>query len=182
MLARSKRDRSACPHLRASQGCCARCGGGGAWGAKIDLSNCYWSVHLPPAMAGAVRVAAAGTTYALVRVPFGWHQAPGLVQHLIAAVLSELPDTQVVIVQYLDDILFVGRDRQVTTRVARDTAAHLARKGFLVSPKSVLDATQSLTWMGKQLCLNRSHVAHKPEGLADIVGRWVTFSLGHYTR
>ena len=155
---------------------------GGAWGAKIDLSNCYWSVHLPPAMAGAVRVAAAGTTYALVRVPFGWHQAPGLVQHPIAAVLSELPDTQVVIVQYLDDILFVGRDRQVTTRVARDTAAHLARKGFLVSPKSVLDATHSLTWMGKQLSLNRSRVAHKPEGLADIVGRWVTFSLGHCTR
>ena len=61
-------------------------------------------------MAGAVRVAAAGTTYALVRVPFGWHQARGLVQHLIAAVLSELPDTQVVIVQYLDDILLVGSD------------------------------------------------------------------------
>ena len=92
-------------------------------------------------MAGTVRVAVAGTTYALFRVPFGWHQAPGLVQHLIAAVLSELPDTQVVIVQYLDDILFVGRDMQVTTRVARDTAAHLARKGFLVSPKSVLDTT-----------------------------------------
>ena len=103
-------------------------------------------------------------------------------QHLIAAVLSELPDTQVVIVQYLDDILFVGRERQVTTRVARDTAAHLARKGFLVSPKSVLDATQSLTWMGKQRSLNGLRVAHKPEGLADIVGRWVTFSLGHHTR
>ena len=103
-------------------------------------------------------------------------------QHLIAAVLSELPDTQVVIVQYSDDILFVGRDRQVTTRVAGDTAAHLARKGFLVSPKLVLDATQSLTWMGKQLSLNRSRVAHKPEGLADIVGRLVTFSWGHYTR
>ena len=66
--------------------------------------------------------------------------------------------------------------------MARDTAAHLARKGFLVSPRSVLDATQSLTWMGKQLSVNRSRVAHKPEGLADIVGRWVTFSLGHYTR
>ena len=103
-------------------------------------------------------------------------------QHLIAAVLSELPDTLVVIVQYLDDILFVGRDRQVTTRVARDTVAHLARKGFIVSPKSVLDATQSLTWMGKQLSLNRSLVAHKPEGPAVIVGRWVTFSLGHCTR
>ena len=69
-----------------------------AWGAKVDLSNYYWSVHLPPAMAGAVRVAAAGTTYSVVSVPFGWHQAPGLLQHLIGAVLSELPDTQVVTV------------------------------------------------------------------------------------
>ena len=70
-----------------------------------------------------------------------WHQAPGMGQHLIGALLSELPDTQVVIVQHLDDILFVGRGRLLTTQVACDTAAHLARKGFLVNPKSVLDAT-----------------------------------------
>ena len=132
-------------------------------------------------MASAVRVAAAGNTYAVVCVPFGWHQAPSLVQHLIGALLSELPDTQVAIVQYPDDIFFVGRDRPLTTQVACDTAAHLARKGFLVSPKSVLDATQSLMWMGKQFSLDRSRVAHKPEGLADIVGRWVVFGLSRYT-
>ena len=87
------------PSLEGLAGLMRSVGGwGGAWGAKIDLSNCYWSVHLPPAMASAARVAAAGTTYAVVRVPFGWHQAPGLVQHLIGAPLSELPDTQVVIV------------------------------------------------------------------------------------
>ena len=107
----------------------------------MDLSNCYWSVHLPPAMGGAVRVAAASTTYALVRVPFGWHRALGLVQHLIGALLFELLDTQVVIVQYLDDILFVGQNRLLTTQVACDTAAYLARKGDSVSLKSVLDAT-----------------------------------------
>ena len=86
-----------------------------------------------------------------------------------------------VIVQYLDDILFVGRDRLLTTKVARDTAAHLARKSFLVNHMSVLDATQSLTWMEKQLSLHRPGVAHKPEWLADIVGRWVAFSLSCYT-
>ena len=103
-------------------------------------------------------------------------------QHLIATLLSELPDTQVVIVRYLDDILFVGRNRLLTTHVTRCTAAPLARKGFPVSPKSVLDATQSLMWMGKQLSLDRPRVAHKPEGLAGIVGRWVAFSLSRYTR
>ena len=179
MLVGSRPGRSVCPRLKVSRGCCARCRGGR--GDEIDLSNCDWSVHLRPAMAGAVRVAAAGTTYALVRVPFGWHQVPGLVLHLIADVLSELPDTQMVIVRYLDNILFVGRDRLVTTQVARDTAAHLACKGFIVSLKSILDATQFLTLMGKQLSLNRPPVAHKPEGLADIVGRWVTLSLAHYT-
>ena len=110
-------------------------GGGGAWGAKTDSRYCCWSVHLHPAMARAVCLAAAGTTYALVRVPFAWHQARGLLQHLISAMLSELLDTQVVIVQYLDDILFVGPDRLITTQVARDTVAHLARKAFVVSPK-----------------------------------------------
>ena len=127
-------------------------------------------------------MAASGTTYALVRVPFGWHQALGLVPHLIAAVLSKLRDTQVVFVQYLDDIPFMGREGLVATEVARDTSAHLACKGFIVSPKSVLDATQSLTWMWKHLSLNRPRVAHTPKGLADLVGRWVTFTLAHYTR
>ena len=138
-------------------------------------------MHLPPAMAGAVGVAAAGTTYAFMRVPFGWHQAPGPVPHLIGALLSQLHDTQAVIVQYLDGILFVGRDRLLTTPVACDTTAHLTRKGCLVSLKSTLDATESLTWMGKQLTLDRPRVAHKPEGLADVASRRVVFILSHYT-
>ena len=150
----------------------------GAWGAQIDLSNCSWSVHLPPTTAGAGRVAAVGSTYALVHVPFGWHQVSGL----FGAMLPEHAATQVVTVQYPNHILFVGCDRLLTAQVARDTAAHLACKGFLVSPKSVLDATQSLMWMGIQLCLHRPRVAHKPDGLADIVGCWVGFSLSCCTR
>ena len=81
---------------------------GGALGVKIDLSICYWSVRL---MARAVSVAAGGTTYALVRVPLCWHQAPGLVRNQIGAVLAQLLGTKVVIVQYLEDNLFVVRGR-----------------------------------------------------------------------
>ena len=81
----------------------------------------------------------------------------------------------------MDDILFVGRDRSRTTQLAPDTAVLLARKGFLISPKSVLDATQCLMWIRKQLSLHRPRVAPKPEGLADIVGRWIALSLSRYT-
>ena len=88
------------PSLEALAGLCVWCAGegGAAWGTKIDLGNCYWSVHLPPAMGVAVRVAVSPATYALVLVPSDWHQPPGLVHQLIGALLSELPDTQVIIV------------------------------------------------------------------------------------
>ena len=46
-------------------------GGGGLWGAKLDIANCYWSVEPPPPLANTIRVAAQGHTYAFLRVPFG---------------------------------------------------------------------------------------------------------------
>ena len=50
--------------------------GGGAWATKLDLQNCYWSIGLPPLMQRVIWVGVQGTTVAVVRVPFGWHQAP----------------------------------------------------------------------------------------------------------
>ena len=58
-------------------------------------------------------------------------------------------------------------------------AAHLVSKAFLVSPKSVLDVTQCLSWMGRNLALHRAHIAHKPGGLAD---KWLHVILSRYTR
>ena len=48
--------------------------------------------------------------------------------------------------------------------------------------KSFYDATQSLTWMGKELRLHRARVAHKCEGLADVWGGHQCVSLLCYTR
>ena len=125
-----------------------------------------------------MRVAAASTNYALVLLPLGWHRAPGLVQrHLIGVVRSDVPDIQVVVRQYLGDILFVGWQRAVATHVARCAATHLASKGFAVSPKSVLDAAQGLYRMGRQLGLGNAHIALTAEGLAGIVGKWLFFAI-----
>ena len=82
---------------------------GGVWGAKIDLCDCYWSVRLPPAMAGVVKV-----------------------------------------VDHAGGLLRGG--------------ASGYQEGFLVSSKSALDATQCLSWMGKNLGRHRARMAHKPEG------------------
>ena len=93
-----------------------------AWACKLDLKNYYWSVHLPPQLLNSVRIGAGGDRYCIVRVPFGWHQAPGLVQHLISRVLATVPSDTVVVIQYLDDILFVSHDRTRLTSVHRALA------------------------------------------------------------
>ena len=94
------------------------------WGTKLDVAYCYWSVELPPPpLANTIRVAQ-GHTYAFLRVPFGWHQAPGLVQALISDLLGDLGRGGLVVVQYLDDILFVGHDPGEVAAVT-DSAAHL---------------------------------------------------------
>ena len=52
---------------------------GGAWAAAIDLANCYGLVRMPEELLEAVRVATSTGTYTIIRVPFGWHQAQGVV-------------------------------------------------------------------------------------------------------
>ena len=108
--------------VRTCAGASGPCHEDGLWGAKRDIANCYWSVCLPPDLAGAIQVAAGNRTYALLRVPFGWHYAPGLVQALIADLLRDLDPDGVVVVQYLDDVLFIGRDRAQVAAVAEDAA------------------------------------------------------------
>ena len=81
--------------------------------------------------------------YAIVLVPFGWHQAPGLVQHLIARMLSALRPSSVLIVQYLDDVLFVRHPPDVGI-VACGAASALESKGYIMSLKSELEPTQHI--------------------------------------
>ena len=135
--------------MRTCAGASGPCHEGGLWGAKVDIANCYWSVCLPPDLAGAIRVAAGNRTYTLLRVPFGWHRAPCLVQALIADLLRDLDPDGVVAVQYLDDMLFIGRDRAQVAAVAEDAAYTVRRAGFLVSVKSELEPQRRIAWMGK---------------------------------
>ena len=156
-------------------------GGGGLWGTKLDIANCYWSVELPPPLASTIRVAAQGRTYAFLRVPFGWHQAPGLVQALISDLLGDLGRGGVVVVQYLDDILFVGHDPGEVTAVT-DSAAHLLRRaGFIISEKSMFTPQRSLRWMGKDVDLSGRRVAPAASAVAAVVAAWVRLALKPYT-
>ena len=156
----------------------AGAGVGGLWGTKLDIANCYWSVELPPPLANTIRVAAQGHTYAFLRVLFGWHQAPGLVQALISDLLGDLgTGGGVVVVQYLDDILFVGHDPREVAAVTHI----LRRAGFIISEKSVFTPQRSLRWMGKDVDLRGRRVVTAASVVAAVVAAWVRLALKPYT-
>ena len=127
-----------------------------------------------------IRVAAGSTKYAIVRIPFGWHQAPGLVQHLVARVLSAIEPEPTLIIQYLDDLLFVDANYACVKTTAQKAAHLLTVVGYIISPKSVLDPVQDLSWMGKRLNLLDPRIAPSHSVLADVVAPWIKFSLKPY--
>ena len=157
-------------------------GGGGAVGHQTGHSELLLECGAPPPpLASTIRVAAQGRTYAFLRVPFGWHQAPGLVQALISDLLGDLGRGGVVVVQYLDDILFVGHDPGEVAAVT-DSAAHLLRRaGFIISEKSVFTPQRSLRWMGKDVDLSGRRVTPAASAVAAVVAAWVRLALKPYT-
>ena len=72
---------------------------------------------------------------------------------------------------YNNNILCVGSNRDPTAHAYRRTAAHFVPNGLLVSLKSVFDMVACLQWMGKSVELHCACIAHKPDGLADIISK-----------
>ena len=84
------------------------------------------------------------------------------------------------IIQYLDNLLFIGSNFQVVQQTTIRAAQVLGDAGYIFSPKSILTPVQSLSWMGK--CLNPlgPTIAPSPSVVADLVARWLKFSLRPY--
>ena len=85
------------------------------------------------------------------------------------------------VVQYLDDILFVGYDPGEVATVTDSAARLLRQAGFLISEKSVFTPQRSLRWMGKDVDLAGCRVAPAASAVAAVVAAWVKLALRPYT-
>ena len=84
-------------------------------------------------MQQVVRLTAGSKKYVIERMPFGWHQAPSLVQHLIVRILWALePGTQLII-QYQDDLLFIDSDFQLVQQTVKRAAQVVPDAGYIIS-------------------------------------------------
>ena len=76
----------------------------------IDLSNCFWSLHLPEAFRGAFRVLdGEGGVLSFKCLPFGWKYSPILCPKVLERLLEEIGLVGVLVLIHMDDVLIVGR-------------------------------------------------------------------------
>ena len=160
-------------------------GGGGRqklYMAKVDLSNCVWSVRLPTSWVGEFSVSLGDAQHIWQSLPFGWKYSPLLCQKLMYSVVRTsvwLPP--VLFFVYLDDILLVGTRRFVCKAVRR--ARHrLQGVGFITGPKSVTKPSRHLDFVGKVFDVSSGTLENRPGMPRWLVRPWLLLVLGLLSR
>ena len=79
--------------------------------AKLDISNFFWSLHLPPSVNGCFPISAGDSPFGSRQLPFGWSWSPILAQHTLAAIIAPvLAWPPLLCLQYVDEILLACED------------------------------------------------------------------------
>ena len=149
---------------------------------KFDVSNCYWSILMPKRWRDIFRVSVSGQSYAWSSVPFGWKYSPVICQRLMGAVAeNSVFDLQVLPFTHLDNILAAAA-RRVSKRAVRRLRGRLQRALFVVSPKSSLEPTRVLDFVGKIFDTKRRRMEIRKGMVTALVRSWLRLRLGHMRR
>ena len=138
----------------------------------IDLKNAFWSFVWPPKAARAFRLGfrpggGARVIYRMRRMPFGWKFSPPLCQLALQKVIAGLVPPYMIIFHYLDD--FPAELREVTRRVVDAFKA----AGFFVSPKSVLEPTTRILFLGRHIDTRARHIRSRMRAYLQVSAQWL---------
>ena len=98
-----------------------------------------------------IRVQIGEDVYGFLGLPFGWAHNPALAQELLGMFPNVRHPKEVVIIQYLDDVLAINTLQRLLSEDTRDLADRLQAAGWMVSPKSELTPSPTMQWMGKHI-------------------------------
>lgn len=131
----------------------------GDWMATVDVARCYDSLVLPSELTRRFRFALRDSNgryayYAFERLPFGWHWSPALAQEIVegcvrGAVKASSPAVRSIV--YIDDVLVIGPSPASVAKSVRAVCSRLSDIGFLISPKSNLQPSQVVEFLGLRL-------------------------------
>ncbi|KAM9957091.1 hypothetical protein ACTFIR_003828 [Dictyostelium discoideum] len=122
--------------------------------SKIFYSSnkAYLHVLVDPQYRDLFRFVWKGSHYRWKTMPFGLSTAPRIFTILLRPVLRMLRDINVSVIAYLDDLLIVGSTKEECLSNLKKTMDLLVKLGFKLNlEKSVLEPTQSITFLGLQI-------------------------------
>lgn len=129
---------------------------------KLDLRRCYDSIILPP-NAPKFYFKYRGEMYQYLRMPFGWSDAPYIVQNTISSVVelamhSLAMSTRTYVFVYLDDVLVAAKNA-ADAEAARNIICNcLRRQGFRINmEKSSLTPSTSIHFIGYNITTTFIH-------------------------
>ena len=143
----------------------------------MDLKNAFWSFVLPPKAARAFRFGfrpggGARVMYRMRRMPFGWKFSPLLCQLALQKVIEGIVPPHMIIFHYLDDFLLMGGCPTELKEVTRRVVDALKAAGFLVSPKSVLEPTTRIFFLGKHIDTQARRIWSHPRVYLHMFAQW----------
>ena len=118
---------------------------------KLDRSNMYGACKPPPEWSGRITFRVNGVSYVVHSLPFWWAHSPIIAIENLARFLILTHPGQVILIQYLDDVLLLSTDANVLRWDTKQLVPDLVEGGWVVSPKSVVEPSTSITWMGKSI-------------------------------
>ena len=149
--------------------------------AKIDISNMYWACKLPESLRKSIQFRVNRKSYFIPSLPFGWSFSPIIAIETISRNLLLTFPGEVILIQYLVDVLLVSVDPLVLGLEAQGLAADLKAAGWKVIPKAHLEPKTTITWLGKPIDDSRYSMSQAPTYLAQVVKGWVKLAYRTYT-
>ncbi|KAM9943638.1 hypothetical protein ACTFIT_001927 [Dictyostelium discoideum] len=124
----------------------------GYYMVKLDIKKAYLHVLVDPQYRDLFHFVWKGSHYRWKTMPFGLSTAPRIFTMLLRPVLRMLRDINVSVIAYLDDLLIVGSTKEECLSNLKKTMELLIKLGFKLNlEKSVLEPTQSITFLGLQI-------------------------------
>ncbi|KAN0030092.1 hypothetical protein ACTFIV_011315 [Dictyostelium citrinum] len=124
----------------------------GYYMVKLDINKAYLHVLVDPQYRDLFRFVWNGVHYRWKTMPFGLSTAPRIFTMLLRPVLRMLRELNVSVIAYLDDLLIVGSTKEECLSNLNKTMELLLELGFKLNlEKSVLEPTQSITFLGLQI-------------------------------
>ena len=153
------------------------------WATHVDLGNAFWSMVLPKEFCRAFRLKLGDKNVSLMRVPFGWKFSPVLCQRVLQHFFLNLKKGGTLILHYLDEFSIIGANQNEVRRVTNDWVCMFRDHGFVVSPKSMLEPTKEIKWLGNRLCLEGEGCILNLNGaLESASAKWLRFLVATCTR